>query len=392
VTVPDAPVGALHGAVALHPAATTSAPGTRIAGFALVVDGRPMPDSGPIDGALWLNTPLLADGWHDLRVVATDDSPAAVQGEWRSTIEVRNRPERRVSMTADKTTGDLATLFRLHVIAAGGPDDVAELRLRQGARLLAAWQDGEASFDVDARLLGAGRPALVAEALYRDGGLSVSAPLALDIAPTMPDPPPEFPLTQPQAYSYILDVQRGQPMLLDLPALAGMSGAPELRMARQPMSSAVVQQGAFFLLKPNTDAVGADQLSFNARSDAGLSTGGVTLRYCEPPAITKQPEDVTGCSGTGSVVLEVTADGAIGYQWFRDGKPIPGAVSARYDAGGTISIGNSGSYEVVVYSRCGATWPTVRSRTAIVRGGDCPTPTPGPTKRPVYLPLAGTGR
>jgi hypothetical protein len=394
VTVADAPTAAVQGVLVLHPAATTTRPNTAIARFDLFADGQQVGSAEP-GKPLWVDTHRLPDGPRELRVVAYDDSPAQVQGAWQGTIEVRNQAGRTVKLTSSSSTGHLMTLFHAELSATGG-DDLVELRLRQHGRVLAATQDDSATFDLDARLLGAGASDLVAEALYRDEGLVTSAPVRLTIAPTLPDPIPPVAPEPATAYSYIQDVLPGQPLLFDLPALAGLTGRPD-SLPGQAQQGTVVTQGAAYLLWTNEAATGVDQLEFRATGAVGEpSTGAVTLRYCAPAVITKQPEQSVGCFGR-RVVLQVEADDAMAYQWYQDGEPIVGAVGPQYEIS-SVQSNFYGKFYVIAARRCGAAWMETRSVEVVVGGGDCftPTPTPGPTPVPgrgkAYLPWAGSGR
>jgi len=63
--------------------------GARVRQFQAFVDGALVAscDSG---GDLSIDTTKLADGWRRLAIVAIDDSPIAVQGEWSGIVEIRN--------------------------------------------------------------------------------------------------------------------------------------------------------------------------------------------------------------------------------------------------------------------------------------------------------------
>lgn len=73
---------------------------------------------------------------------------------------------------------------------------------------------------------------------------------------------------------------------------------------------------------------------------------------CIPPAITTQPTNQTGCTGS-DITLSVTATGtAITYQWRKGGLDISGATSDTY----TIiaaTAGDAGNYDVVITGQCG---------------------------------------
>ena len=170
----------------------------------------------------------------------------------------------------------------------------------------------------------------------------------------------------------------------------GLTGQPDC-VPGQPQQGTTTQQGAAYLLQPRPDAVGTDQLTFRATGAVGgPSTGAVTLRYCSPAVITQQPKDTVVCAGQ-SATLEVVADSAMAYQWFKDGEPIVGAVASRLVIPAVGSSTGEGEYEVAVYRRCDAMWQETRSAKVEVHHGDCGTPTPVPGKGKAYLPWAGTG-
>ncbi len=383
VTVPDAPTDPVSGLLTLTPQATTAQPDTAIAGFDLFVDGMQMASAEP-GQPLHLNTNLVPDGPRDVRVVAYDDSPVKVQGEWRGVVEVRNLPGRAVTLTADMTSGQRATEFTLTVKATGG--DVAEVQIRHNGRVLAAQQAAEETFQLTSSLVGIGRATLEAVAVHRDGGVVTSAPVALDIEP---ESGPFDWITNcqnqaPRAYSHNLDVLPGVPVLVDLPAIDGCGGLPERQVTRPPMEATVESAGGAFLVRPSQSASGIDQLTFAAKAfDLTSPRAAVTLHYCEAPAFTRQPRPAVACPGK-PVVLEAAADGAWTYQWFKDDTPIPGAFDASYTLP-SLGAEDEGAYHVVAYGRCGTTWLPVKSLEVQVHHADCAPPQ-------LHLPWAGSGR
>ena len=64
------------------------------------------------------------------------------------------------------------------------------------------------------------------------------------------------------------------------------------------------------------------------------------------PVITQQPSSQTINEG-GNINLEVTATGATGYQWKKDGSDIPSATNAAYSKSGALPA-DAGSYTCVV--------------------------------------------
>lgn len=70
-------------------------------------------------------------------------------------------------------------------------------------------------------------------------------------------------------------------------------------------------------------------------------------------SITQQPVGHDGCPGQPfSLSVSATGTGMIGYQWRRDGQPIPGATAAAYHIE-SFDPSNAGEYDVVVTDDCG---------------------------------------
>ncbi|MEM7167973.1 MAG: FG-GAP-like repeat-containing protein [Planctomycetota bacterium] len=99
----------------------------------------------------------------------------------------------------------------------------------------------------------------------------------------------------------------------------------------------------------------------------------VTITVDPLPQITTAPTDQHLCAGD-SVVLAVSATGGTGYQWRKDGVPIPGATLSSYSIGNAVQ-GDAGVYSVQVAGNCG----NVASSAATVTISDVPTVVAGPT-------------
>lgn len=82
--------------------------------------------------------------------------------------------------------------------------------------------------------------------------------------------------------------------------------------------------------------------------DGGTSvtSDAATVTVNALPVITKQPSNQTINEG-GNINLAVTATGATGYQWKKDGSDIPSATEATYSKSGALPA-DAGSYTCVV--------------------------------------------
>jgi Calx-beta domain/Bacterial TSP3 repeat len=106
-------------------------------------------------------------------------------------------------------------------------------------------------------------------------------------------------------------------------------------------------------------ASGTHTLKWAYTKDVSVSDGSdcgwldlVTFAEIPPPTITGQPQGKIAASGD-SVTLSVSATGASGYQWFKDGVAVQNATSASL-AFASVSGGNSGSYYVHVSNSSGS--------------------------------------
>ena len=95
------------------------------------------------------------------------------------------------------------------------------------------------------------------------------------------------------------------------------------------------------------------------------------------PVITKQPSNQTINEG-GNINLAVTATGATGYQWKKDGSDIPSATNDTYSKSGALPA-DAGSYTCVVTGAGGS----VTSNAATVTVNALPVITQQPTNQEI---------
>jgi hypothetical protein len=124
------PAGPVLNTIALTPTATTSHPTAHIAGFELLIDGVSRATCLP-NGRFALDTTTLADGYHEWRVLAYDDTIERSVGRKTGAILVGNRG-RSANLSPGIASGNLTTRFDYTASASGGT--VQELRLLQGSR------------------------------------------------------------------------------------------------------------------------------------------------------------------------------------------------------------------------------------------------------------------
>ncbi|MBI5866664.1 MAG: hypothetical protein HZB38_19535 [Planctomycetes bacterium] len=261
--VPTSPVG---GVVPLAISASTANPAAAIATYDILVDGTLL-DSVPAGAAYSLYTTRLSDGWHDLRVLAYDDTPVKSVGRWIGSIVVSNLGQ-SASISAPVNSGDLDTDFQFDVSALG--DGIREVRLVHNGRVLGAAPATSATFHVFGQTLGAGVAHVQAEALVTGGRLVRSAPVELQISYNGGSPDGQPPVSS----SYTARVQRGTDALIELPAtFRGDPATLTYVIVSGPTQATIPagQSGPTRVITPTAAAYGADSLQFRVDSPSGSS-------------------------------------------------------------------------------------------------------------------------
>jgi hypothetical protein len=251
----------------------------------LLIDGVRRDSISP-GNAFEVDTTRLADGYHDLRVIAYEASDVRTQGRWTGSMVVDNHG-RRVETTVAPSTGDLSTVFTVAAAVNGG--EASELRLMHNGRVIAAQAGGEASFEVPGRVLGAGEVEITVVAEFTDGRSAFSAPVGLTVAF---DESGDGPSGEPdlKAFSYTAYVSPGHPTLIDLPAVDSGGHEFAIEITDGPRLATIDSDGSAHMLRPHEGAFGADSLTFRAVTGTVTSAPAeVRIRYCEDPVITDDP-------------------------------------------------------------------------------------------------------
>ncbi len=285
--LPQAPV---RGVLTLEPSARAGLAGAAIRGFELYVDGLRLLQKDAAAGAeagegqarLALDSARLADGWHQVTVVAFDDQAAATRARAQTSIEVRNRG-RWLNTEVSPAEGDPNTVFTV-AVAAGGPDRPHELRLWQNERLVAAAPGTATALTVRGSVLGPGPSNLRLEADYMDNGQAVSRLLPVNVTwGVVPPgvPPPDIP---PTAADHSLVVAPGASQLLDLPAYFANGERARVELLQQPEQATLVIQDGAVRIDADYFASGLDSLRYRALDADGKPGGEATvrIRYCLP--------------------------------------------------------------------------------------------------------------
>jgi hypothetical protein len=292
VSLSGIPIAAASGLIALTPSATTTSPTAHIASFELLVDGRSVATTTP-GHAFALDTTTLADGWHELRALAYDDTLVKSTGRFVGSMQTQNHG-RSATLSVARTSGDLTQRFDF--TAAASAASVTELRLLQGSRVVAASSAASATLSVFGRTLGAGTVRLELEAEFSDGVLARSAPVAVTIAYSAGVPSGQAPL----AFGYRKHVRNDQAAVVELPATFDddYSVGTTWALLSNPAQSTIEGGGtsAYRILKPNAGASGSDSFTFQAATPSGQSgIATVTLFYDTPPTC---PTPTNYCTST----------------------------------------------------------------------------------------------
>lgn len=266
VDPPDAPLEDVAGVLSFTPTASTDNPAAGIGSFDLVVDGRRR--ATIVAGETFvMDTTTFADGPHDLRVVAFEDSDIASQGRWTGTLVTNNRNQ-AVDLVADPLTGDLSTMFSFSANVAGGT--VGEVRLVAGGRVVASSNSASASWDVMGAYLGPGSMNVVAEADFVDGGSAQSQRIALDV--DFSNEPPGAPgESAPIAYGFTKILGRNSTTMVELPATDADGSNLTYTIVEQPEMATVEGDGPTRLLRADSFSEGTDMFTFSASDGSQTS-------------------------------------------------------------------------------------------------------------------------
>ncbi|MEZ6021781.1 MAG: hypothetical protein R3F17_17325 [Planctomycetota bacterium] len=281
VAVNNAPVGPWSGSWDLDVSATAALPGATIATLELWLDGvRLARVAAP--GPLQLESGGLADGLHEVRVRAIDDSAAEHAGEWSGWIQVANAGL-SVDLTCAQPAGDLAQVYTFDFAVTGGVPE--RVQLLRGGRVVASSPQGSGSVDLYGSSLGAGPVRVIAEARFAGGLRARSAPVDLQIDYS------GAASAVPIAFDADLDAAARGTVLVELPASAPDPGFDlTYTVLSAPAQATLVGGfGSWRVYDVPATAYGEDNLTFQVTGPAGPSNPAtVTLHYqneCPDPYV-----------------------------------------------------------------------------------------------------------
>ncbi|MFT7486927.1 MAG: hypothetical protein ACI9F9_002784, partial [Candidatus Paceibacteria bacterium] len=266
VDLPDAPLAPVSGSLLLHPIAVASAPGADVDVIEVLVDGiifrRLLVGQG-----FALHTQALSDGWHDLRILAYDDTNVRNAGRWQGAFEVANLG-RAASVSVNTNTGDQNQAFDFSVDAIG--TGVVELRLVQAGRVLAATTTAPDSLRLYGTNLGAGPCRVQLEALFTDGSLVRSLPLSLTVSETGSTASAAVPVAFGYERRLLVDGVR----VVELPAAFDDAlDSASYVVVNAPVQATIIGGGSgpFRVLQVDPNASGSEPLTFHVTTASGTS-------------------------------------------------------------------------------------------------------------------------
>ena len=267
VDVISPPIGPVAGIVTIDPTSSATAAGATIARLELLVDGIHAQWIGPLDD-FTLDTRWYSDGWHELRVLAYDDAPPENVGRWIGFLEVDNHG-RATTLGVSPASGDLAQAFDFTFAAFGGT--VAEVRLWQNGRVVAASPSPSGTLRLFGQNLGAGPVRVRAETLFTDGRAAQSPFVDLTIAYA-----PGIPANAaPVAHGFTKQVLADHAFVVELPAAYDEDPAGITYTILQPPTQASLLstgQGPYRVYRPVPGASDSDSLTFQVTGTGGVST------------------------------------------------------------------------------------------------------------------------
>lgn len=309
------PGGPASGTIPIRPVATTPHPSAAVARFEVLVDGVSLGETGP-GGTLALDTTAFADGWHELRVLAYDDTGVRSTGRAVLPLTTSNFG-RAASLAVTPASGDLATRFDFAAAGSGGA--VTEVRLLQGSRVVAA-APGNTTLGVYGRTLGADRSRLQLEVEYSDGRLARSAPVEIDVADTAIAPANLAPL----AWSTSKRARNDAAVVVELPSTfdADLASATWTVSAGPTQGTILGGTGPYRIVQPLPGASGADAIVFHVTTPAGPSNSAtVTILWSAPTACPAPTNECSANPNSTGLAATMTYGGStrIGANDFRVG-------------------------------------------------------------------------
>ncbi len=264
VNVTGIPVGAVSGSFVITPSATTAKPSTAILGYDLHIDGKFVATAN-FGQTFTIDSTTLPDGWHDLRVMAYDNTANRAANRFTSSF-VSGNFGRSTSLAVSAVGSRLSDLNTFDVGAAG--PGVCEIRLLVNGRVVGA-RANAGPISVFGQNLGGGPLRAQAETSYNDGRVSRSAPVAFNLNYDTGTSAGGV----PTAFSYTKIVRSDTASVVELPASFDTDVSSAVyTVVGSPTQGVFLNGGnAFRIFTPNAGAAGCDSFTFKVVTPNGAS-------------------------------------------------------------------------------------------------------------------------
>lgn len=272
------PTGVVSGNFSFTPTVSTSKPGAAIGVVEVYIDGI-LRSSNSAGNPQLIRTTFLDDGWHEIRVVAYDNTLVASQGEWVGSITSNNHGK-TVSLSGAPTNVNLSGL--IGVTPTTNDPNVTEVRLIHNERVVAA-RNNAGVVTTRGSIVGAGPARLRVEVDFADGSTVRSEPFIVIVNDTNPPAGSSAPF----AFSFTKSVKPGEAFVLELPVLNNSAlTEPSITVTSGPAQGTILGgTGRYRIIQADTGASGTDSVGFSVTSNSQTDTAIVTLVYEDPDSI-----------------------------------------------------------------------------------------------------------
>ena len=273
----DLPTAEVSGNVSFIPSATTSHPTASIDEIQVYIDGVLRSAEAPGNVQL-VRTTFLDDGWHEIRIVALDDTLVGSQGEWVGDLFTNNNGK-IIGATAPAASIDRSGLIQIATDA--NDPNVTETRLMHNDRVVAAIA-GSGNIETRGEIVGAGPARVRIEMDFADGTTARAKPFVVDVANTN-EPAGGG---APTAFDFTRKAIPGEAFILELPAMHNTAvDEPTFSITSGPSQGTVIGgSGRYRIVEANAGASGTDQIGFSVTSDGQTDTATATIVYFDPNA------------------------------------------------------------------------------------------------------------
>jgi len=267
--------------------ASATRPGVSIGQIDVLIDGVLVKTIG--NGApLALQLFGINDGWHEVRLVARENSTLETEGSWVGSFTL-NTKGTTIEASAAQTQGCRRTkfVFEYNISTPGA----IEARLVHGSRVLDASPKGSGIFEAYGNDIGAGPARVQVEALLADGTVVRGAPIELDI--TFDSGGASG--AAPRAVSFIASMVDGSgPRLINLPSKGDIN--PGVRnFAILEISNgftASLGPGGVCLVTPAAGQSNNGRLRYRVMNGAGPAFEGTVTLMLKPFSLDRNGDGV----------------------------------------------------------------------------------------------------